>query len=46
MDRSIGGELEGQTSINEWLDEPVGVAFIQLVLPLHIPLPEGKIRRL
>ncbi|MDQ0755957.1 hypothetical protein [Arthrobacter sp. B3I4] len=28
-------ELEGQTSINELLDEPIGVVPIQLVLPIH-----------
>jgi hypothetical protein len=46
MDRSCGDELEGQTSINEWHEEPVGAAFIQLPLPLHIQFPEGNIQRL
>ncbi|HEX9087781.1 MAG TPA: hypothetical protein VF867_09670 [Arthrobacter sp.] len=31
-------ELEGQTSINELLDEPVGVSPVQLSLPIHFQL--------
>lgn len=46
MNRTNDGELEGQTSINEFLEEPVGVAFVQMVLPLHVQLAEGMIRRL
>lgn len=46
MDRDHAGELEGQASINELLDEPVGLTHIQMVLPLHIQLPAGKFRRL
>lgn len=32
-------ELEGQTSINELLDEPIGTAPIQLALPIHFLHP-------
>ena len=46
MDKEHTGELEGQTSINELLDEPVGTNPIQMVLPLHIQLSSGEIRRL
>ncbi|MDP9999590.1 MULTISPECIES: hypothetical protein [Pseudarthrobacter] len=38
-------ELEGQTSINELLDEPIGATHIQLVLPIHVQLPTGEFRR-
>ena len=31
-------ELEGQTSINELLDEPLGTEPIQLALPFHFQL--------
>lgn len=34
MDAEPTDELEGQTSINELLDEPVGTVPIQLVLPI------------
>ncbi|HET8878178.1 MAG TPA: hypothetical protein VFN00_01900 [Arthrobacter sp.] len=34
MDIPTPPELEGQTSINELLDEPVGVDPVQLALPL------------
>lgn len=46
MDRDQAGELEGQTSINELLDEPVGVAHLQLVLPIYVELKPGVFRRL
>ncbi|MBD1543572.1 hypothetical protein G9E11_15270 [Arthrobacter sp. IA7] len=46
MEGNQVGELEGQTSINELLDEPVGTNPIQMVLPLHIQLSSGEIRRL
>lgn len=39
------GQLEGQTSINDLLDEPVGTEPFQMVLPIHIQLPTGQIRR-
>ena len=35
MDVQPAGELEGQTSINELLDEPVGTLPLQLLLPIH-----------
>lgn len=38
-------ELEGQISINELLDEPIGTEPIQLVLPIHLPFPEATVRR-
>ncbi|GAC1373180.1 MAG: hypothetical protein NVSMB43_10550 [Pseudarthrobacter sp.] len=38
-------ELEGQTSINELLEEPIGATHIQLVLPIHVQLPTGEFRR-
>jgi hypothetical protein len=42
MDRDQTWELEGQTSINELLDEPVGVIHIQMALPIYVQLkPEG-----
>jgi hypothetical protein len=46
MDREQAGELEGQTSINELLDEPIGVAHLQLVLPIYVELGPGEFRRL
>ena len=46
MDKEQTGELEGQTSINELLDEPVGLTHIQMALPLHIQFPAGKFVRL
>lgn len=45
MGTNDAGQLEGQTSINELLDEPVGAEPIQLVLPIHVQLPSGEIRR-
>jgi len=39
-------ELEGQISINELLEEPVGVAPIQLVLPIYVQVAPGEFRRL
>jgi hypothetical protein len=46
MDRDQAGELEGQTSINELLEEPVGSTYLQLVLPIHLQLGSGEFRRL
>jgi hypothetical protein len=45
MDRDQTGELEGQTSINELLDEPIGSSHVQLVLPIHVQLRPGHFRR-
>jgi hypothetical protein len=45
MERSHPGEPEGQTSVNELLDDTVGPEPIQMVLPIHIQLPNGQIRR-
>ena len=38
MDTNPTGQLEGQTSINELLDEPVGASPVQLTLPIHFQL--------
>ena len=38
MDTNPSAELEGQTSINELLDEPVGASPVQLALPIHFQL--------
>jgi hypothetical protein len=46
MDSEKAGELEGQTSINELLDQPVGVTYIQMALPILVQLRPGKFRRL
>jgi hypothetical protein len=46
MDRDQAGELEGQTSINDLLGEPIGASHIQLVLPIHVQLQSGEFRRL
>jgi hypothetical protein len=50
MDPEPMEELEGQTSINELLDNPVGTVPIQLVLPIpDCPRPAvrtGKARRI
>lgn len=44
MDANLPVELEGQTSINELLEEPVGVSPVQLSLPIHFQLA-AAIRR-
>ncbi|WP_268760374.1 hypothetical protein [Arthrobacter sp. Soil763] len=44
MDAQLTVELEGQTSINELLDEPVGAAPIQLALPIHFQLATAERR--
>lgn len=38
MDTNPTVQLEGQTSINELLDEPVGASPVQLTLPIHFQL--------
>ncbi|MET3719144.1 MULTISPECIES: hypothetical protein [unclassified Arthrobacter] len=43
--REQSSELEGQTSINELLDEPIGDSHIQLALPFHVQLRPGEFRR-
>ena len=40
------GELEGQTSINELLEDPVGLAPLQLALPIQVQVGPGNFRRL
>ncbi|HEY1155073.1 MAG TPA: hypothetical protein VGE95_02105 [Arthrobacter sp.] len=46
MERSTSPELEGQTSVNELLDEPIGDSPIQLALPIIIQIRPGEFRRL
>lgn len=38
-------ELEGQISINELLDEPIGTEPIQLALPIPFNFPQAPVRR-
>ena len=38
MKAELPMELDGQTSINELLDEPVGTTPVQLALPIHFQL--------
>lgn len=38
-------ELEGQSSINELLDEPIGEKPIQLPLPFHLQVRPGEFSR-
>lgn len=38
MEANLTVELEGQTSINELLDEPVGAWPVQLALPIDFQL--------
>ena len=44
MDTHPTVQLEGQTSINELLDEPVGAFPVQLTLPIHFQ-PAVVVRR-
>ncbi|MEW1812525.1 hypothetical protein AB0284_17690 [Pseudarthrobacter phenanthrenivorans] len=46
MDRTGAGELEGQTSVNELLDEPIGDTPVQLALPILVQVKPGQFRRL
>lgn len=46
MERDASGQLTGQTSINELLDEPVGADPVQLPLPLLVEVKPGPYRRL
>jgi hypothetical protein len=46
MDRDRSGELKGQTSINDLLDEPVGAAPVQLALPIVVQVKPGQFRRM
>ena len=38
MDANLIVELEGKTSINELLEEPVGALAVELALPIHFQL--------
>lgn len=46
MERNTAGELEGQTSVNELLEEPIGDSPIQLALPILVQIRPGEFRRL
>ena len=46
MERTKSGELEGQTSVNELLDEPIGDSHVQLALPILVQVKAGQFRRL
>jgi hypothetical protein len=45
MEGDASGELEGQISINELLEEPIGAAPIQLALPIVIEVKPGSFWR-
>jgi hypothetical protein len=45
MERDGSGELKGQASINELLEEPVGDVPVQLALPLLVQVRPGHFRR-
>lgn len=45
MGKNQYSELEGQTSINELLEDPIGDTHIQLALPFHVQLRPGEFRR-
>ena len=46
MERDKPGELEGQTSVNDLLDDPIGAAPIQLALPILVQIRPGEFRHL
>lgn len=46
MERDKPGELEGQTSVNELLDDPIGATPIQMALPILVQVRPGEFRRL
>ena len=46
MNADKASELEGQTSINELLDDPVGLTHVQMVLPIYVKVGPGEFRRL
>ncbi|GAB5080399.1 hypothetical protein [Arthrobacter sp. AD-310] len=45
MDMKQNGELEGQSSINELLDRPIGDKPMQLPLPFVVQVRPGEFRR-
>lgn len=45
MGTKRNGELEGQSSINDLLDEPIGDKPIQLPLPFILQIRPGEFRR-
>jgi hypothetical protein len=46
METDEARELEGQTSINELLDEPVGLIPVQMALPIYVKVGPRDFRRL
>lgn len=46
MEREKSGELEGQTSVNDLLDEPIGATPIQMALPILVQMRPGDFRHL
>ncbi|MFF1880588.1 hypothetical protein ACFVVC_03850 [Pseudarthrobacter sp. NPDC058196] len=46
MERDPSGELKGQMSINDLLDEPVGASPVQLALPILVQVKPGQFLRL
>lgn len=43
MDAEPVVKLEGQTSINDFIDDPVGAVPVQLILPIpNCPRPAGR----
>ncbi len=46
MERDKSGELEGQTSVNDLLDEPIGATPTQMALPILVQIRPGEFRRL
>ncbi|VXC52869.1 conserved hypothetical protein [Arthrobacter sp. 9AX] len=45
MDIRRNGELEGQSTINELLDQPIGDKPTQLPLPFIVQVRPGEFRR-
>ncbi|MET3934465.1 hypothetical protein [Arthrobacter sp. OAP107] len=46
MERDEPEELEGQTSVNDLLDDPIGATPIQMALPILVQIRPGEFRRL
>lgn len=44
MERDKPGELEGQTSVNELLDDPIGATPMQMSLPILVQIRPGEFR--
>lgn len=46
MERDKPGEPEGQTSVNDLLDDPIGATPMQLALPIVVEVRPGEFPRL